>query len=95
MKDEDAHVWKKLLSSLLLSATMLRELRERGESVFLSRSCRWRKSGDGSLSMDEEEVEEKFLEELRVDENTSDSSAILDELCNKFKVVMLERASSL
>ena len=95
MKDEDAHVWKKLLSSLLLSATMLRELRERGESIFLSRSCRWRKSGDGSLSMDEEEVEENFLEELRVDENTSDSSAILDELCNKFKVVMLERASSL
>lgn len=94
MKDEDAHVWKKLLSSLLLSATMLRELRERGESI-LSRSCRWRKSGDGSLSMDEEEVEENFLEELRVDENTSDSSAILDELCNKFKVVMLERASSL
>ena len=39
--------------------------------------------------MDEEEVEEKFLEELRVDENTSDPSAILDELCNKFKVVML------
>ena len=95
MKDEDAHAWKKLLSSLLLSATMLRELRERGESIFLKRSCRWRKSGDDSLSMDEEEVEEKFLEELRVDENTSDSSAILDELCNKFKVVMLERASSL
>lgn len=45
--------------------------------------------------MDEEEVEEKISEELRVDENTSDSSAILDELCNKFKVVMLERASSL
>ena len=61
----------------------------------MKRSCRWRKSGDDSLSMDEEEVEEKISEELRVDENTSDSSAILDELCNKFKVVMLERASSL
>ena len=50
---------EKVTSSLLLSATMLRELRERGE-IFLKRSCRWRKSGDDSLSMDEEEVEEIF-----------------------------------
>ena len=53
---------KKLLSSLLLSLQYSGSYAKESESIFLKRSCRWRKSGDDSLSMDEEEVEEKFLE---------------------------------
>ena len=69
----------KLVSSCIRSAKFVKELRQRGWNIFLILRSRGR-----DTNKEEEENENDD------DESVSSSSALLDEICDRFKVAALE-----
>jgi len=77
----------KLVSSCIRSAKFVKELRQRGWNIFLIIRSRGR---DTNKEEQEEEQEEQENDENDDDESVSYSSALLDEICDRFKVAALE-----
>lgn len=75
----------KLVSSCIRSAKFVKELRQRGWNIFLILRSRGR-----DTNKEEEEEEERENDENDDDESVSYSSALLDEICDRFKVAALE-----
>ena len=78
MSDENRR-FLKLTSSCIRSAKFVKELRQRGWNIFLILLSRGR-----DTNKEEEENENDD------DESVSSSSALLDEICDRFKVAELE-----
>ena len=78
MSDENRR-FLKLTSSCIRSAKFVKELRQRGWNIFLILRSRGR-----DTNKEEEENENDD------DESVSSSSALLDEICDRFKVAELE-----